>query len=53
MEQIIIGDLIVEVVQNNIKNLHLSVYPPNGKVKVAAPKKMDLDSNFYHQINHL
>jgi len=29
--------LRVEVVRKNIKNLHLGVYPPNGRVRVAAP----------------
>lgn len=32
-----IRDLIVEVVRKDIKNLHLGVYPPNGRVRVAAP----------------
>ena len=27
----------VEVVRKDIKNLHLGVYPPNGRVRVAAP----------------
>ena len=35
--QITIGDLTVEVVRKDIKNLHLGVYPPNGRVRVAAP----------------
>lgn len=29
--------LRVEVVRKQIKNLHLGVYPPNGRVRVAAP----------------
>lgn len=44
MAKIIINDLIIDVVQKKIKNLHLSVYPPNGTVKVAAPEQMDIDS---------
>lgn len=35
--RITIGDLVVEVVRKDIKNLHLGVYPPNGRVRVAAP----------------
>ena len=27
----------VQVVRKDIKNLHLGVYPPNGRVRVAAP----------------
>jgi predicted metal-dependent hydrolase len=31
----------VEVVRKNIKNLHVGVYPPNGRVRVAAPLRLD------------
>jgi predicted metal-dependent hydrolase len=31
----------VEVVRKDIKNLHLGVYPPNGRVRVAAPRRLD------------
>jgi predicted metal-dependent hydrolase len=36
-----IGALSVEVVRKDIKNLHLGVYPPNGRVRVAAPLVVD------------
>ena len=32
-----VGGIRVEVVRKDIKNLHLGVYPPNGRVRVAAP----------------
>jgi predicted metal-dependent hydrolase len=35
--QISIRGLPVEVVRKSIKNLHLGVYPPHGRVRVAAP----------------
>ena len=35
--QISVSGLRVEVVRKDIKNLHLGVYPPNGRVRVAAP----------------
>lgn len=35
--RITVGGLRVEVVRKPIKNLHLGVYPPNGRVRVAAP----------------
>jgi predicted metal-dependent hydrolase len=35
--QIMVGGLQVDVVRKPIKNLHLGVYPPNGRVRVAAP----------------
>ena len=35
--RITVSDVDVEVVRKDIKNLHLGVYPPNGRVRVAAP----------------
>ena len=32
-----VSNLEVQIVRKNIKNLHLGVYPPNGRVRVAAP----------------
>jgi predicted metal-dependent hydrolase len=32
-----VGDIHIEVVRKQIKNLHLGVYPPLGRVRVAAP----------------
>lgn len=32
-----VGGLSVEVVRKAIKNLHIGVYPPEGRVRVAAP----------------
>lgn len=34
----------VEIVRKNIKNLHLGVYPPNGRVRVAAPLRVGDDA---------
>ena len=31
----------VDVVYKDIKNLHISVYPPIGRVRVAAPERLD------------
>jgi len=31
----------VDVVYKDIKNLHIGVYPPMGRVRVAAPKRLD------------
>lgn len=39
-----LGDLSIHVEQKNIKNIHLSVYPPDGMVKIAAPLSMSLDT---------
>jgi len=35
--EITVSGLTVEVVRKDIKNLHLGVYPPHGRVRVAAP----------------
>lgn len=35
-----VGGVPVEVVRKDIKNLHVGVYPPNGRVRVAAPLRM-------------
>jgi hypothetical protein len=34
----------VEVVRKDIKNLHLGVYPPHGRVRVAAPLRLNDDA---------
>ncbi|ROV67341.1 M48 family peptidase [Streptomyces globisporus] len=39
-----IAGLGVDVVYKNIKNLHISVYPPVGRVRVAAPERTDEDT---------
>ena len=39
-----LGEMEVDVVFKDIKNIHLSVYPPAGKVRVAAPLRMNLDT---------
>ena len=31
----------IDVVYRDIKNLHIGVYPPYGRVRVAAPRKLD------------
>ena len=35
--KLVMADLEVQTVRKNIKNIHIGVYPPNGKVRVAAP----------------
>ena len=39
-----LGDITVDVVFKDIKNIHLSVYPPIGKVRVSAPLRMELET---------
>lgn len=36
-----VNGLQVEVVRKDIKNLHLAVYPPQGRVRIAVPLRLD------------
>lgn len=42
--QIQIADISLEIVKKNIKNIHLSVLPPDGKVRISAPMAMSDDA---------
>ncbi len=44
MAQLKLGDLSVDIVYKDIKNIHLSVYPPAGRVRVAAPRRMQQET---------
>ncbi len=39
-----VSGISVEVVRKDIKNLHLGVYPPNGRVRVAVPLRISDDT---------
>jgi predicted metal-dependent hydrolase len=42
--QVVVDGLEVDVVRKPIKNLHLGVYPPNGRIRVAAPLAVSDDA---------
>ena len=42
--QVNLGEIAVDVVFKDIKNIHLSVYPPDGKVRISAPLRMNIDT---------
>ena len=42
--QIELGGIVLDVVRKDIQNIHLSVYPPTGRVRLAAPARMKLDT---------
>ena len=42
--QIQLGDIALDVVRKDIKNVHLSVHPPTGRVRISAPSRMNLDT---------
>jgi predicted metal-dependent hydrolase len=39
-----ISNINIEVVRKDIKNLHLGVYPPDGRVRIASPLRIDDES---------
>lgn len=39
-----VSGIAVDVIRKNIKNVHLSVHPPTGRVRIAAPLRMSLDT---------
>ena len=44
MEQILIRNIKIDVVRKDIKNIHLAVYPPTGRVRIAAPMEVNSDT---------
>lgn len=53
MEQLKLGEITIHVELKNIKNIHLSVFPPEGTVRIAAPERMDLDTIRVYAISKL
>lgn len=43
VQQIRLGEITADVVFKEIKNVHLSVLPPNGRVRISAPARMSLE----------
>ncbi len=43
IETIKLGEISIQVTRKDIKNVHLSVHPPNGRVTLAAPSATRLD----------
>jgi len=44
MEKMIISDISIDIVRKDIKNIHLAVYPPAGRVRIAAPLNTNEDT---------
>ncbi len=51
--EITLGNIPVAVVFKDIKHIHLSVYPQDGRVRIAAPARMDLDTLRVYAIGKL
>ncbi len=43
-EILVVSEIPVAVTRKQIKNLHLAVYPPTGRVTVSAPEQMPLSA---------
>lgn len=41
ISKISIANIEIDVIHKDIKNMHLAVYPPNGRIKISAPNRMD------------
>lgn len=48
-----LGDIAIDVVKKDIKNIHLSVYPPVGRVRISAPLRMDVEKIRVYAISKL
>lgn len=44
MKYITVSNIKIDVVRKEIKNIHLAVYPPTGRVRIAAPLKVNSDA---------
>ena len=48
-----LGDISADVELKKIKNIHLSVYPPDGRVRISAPASMDLNTIRIYALSRL
>jgi predicted metal-dependent hydrolase len=48
-----LGNLSIDVIHKDIKNLHLSVHPPTGRVRIAAPSRTSTEAVRAFAISHL
>ena len=53
MTRVVIGDISVDVVLKDIRNIHLSVYPPAGRVRISAPSGMNIETIRLYAISRL
>lgn len=53
MEYLQLGDIEIEIIKKDIKNVHLSVYPPEGRVRVSSPMHVSTDNLRVYCISRL
>ena len=44
MSKIRVSSLTIETIRKDIKNIHLGVYPPNGRIRMSLPLRISDDS---------
>jgi predicted metal-dependent hydrolase len=44
VRRLTLGETSVDVILKDIKNIHLSVHPPTGRVRISAPSRMSMDT---------
>jgi predicted metal-dependent hydrolase len=42
--QLQVGNIVIDLELKGIKNLHLSVHPPKGRVSISAPERMTVET---------
>ncbi|WP_031428220.1 M48 family metallopeptidase [Flavimarina sp. Hel_I_48] len=40
-DKLAIANIEIDIIRKNIKNMHLAVYPPTGRIRLSAPVKTD------------
>ena len=40
-EHITISNLTIDIIRKDIKNMHLAVYPPTGRIRLSVPNSTD------------
>lgn len=53
IRQIEVGGITIDVVLKDIKNVHLSVHPPTGRVRISAPTWVNLDTIRVYAISRI
>ena len=52
-KQLQIAELDIDVVYKGVKNVHLSVYPPSGKVRMTVPQRTNIETVRAYAISKL
>ncbi|OGP66850.1 MAG: metal-dependent hydrolase [Deltaproteobacteria bacterium RBG_19FT_COMBO_43_11] len=53
MHQIKVANIKIDIVRKDIKNMHLAVYPPKGRVRIAVPLRVDEEALRFFVISKL